>query len=126
MTDTKNLIGCGEMSEALVGNCTTHTQPDYWFPEYDNGRPSAAKIEKLVESIGIAVDLCNSCPAKEACLQEGMQPNDLPFGIWGGKLAGERLESLGKTLDNVLPQSDEGRALSFYNSIKPHLRRIDE
>ena len=49
------------------------------------------KIEKLVESIGIAVDLCNSCPAKEACLQEGMQPNDLPFGIWGGILGGDRL-----------------------------------
>jgi hypothetical protein len=51
-----------------------------------------------------------------------MEPEDLPFGIFGGKLAGERIESLGKTLDDVGRQTDEGRALVFYERIKPHLK----
>lgn len=120
--DTKSLIGCGEMSEALTGNCSTHPQPDYWFPEFDNGRPTKAKIDNLVETIAIAKELCGSCPVKDKCLEFGMHPDDLPFGIFGGKLAGERIESLGKTLDEVGPQSDEGRALLFYERIKPYLK----
>jgi hypothetical protein len=50
-----------------------------------------------------------------------MEPNDLPFGIWGGKLAGERIESLGYTRDDFALQTDEGRALDFYERMKPRL-----
>lgn len=109
-------------TKALVGNCTNHPNPDYWFPEFENGRPSKSRIEALVVSIGIAKELCKTCPSQEACLAYGMEENDLPFGIWGGKLAAERIESLGKTADDYGLQSDEGRALSFYERIKPLLR----
>ena len=51
----------------------------------------------------------------------GMEENDLPHGIWGGKLAGQRIAMLGKTKDDYGLQTDEGRALVFYERIRPHL-----
>ena len=113
---------CGVlMTSALIGNCTNHPYPDYWYPEFDNGRPSNTKMEALVNSIKIAKEECSTCPVAQDCLKQGMEPNDLPFGIWGGKLAGERIESLGYTRDDFALQTDEGRALDFYERMKPRL-----
>lgn len=105
----------------IVGNCTNHANPDWWFPEYENGRPAESKVLALVETIGKAKALCNTCPVKDECLSEGMSDKDLPFGIWGGKLAGERIASLGKKRSDYGKQTDEGRAMDFYERIKPRL-----
>jgi hypothetical protein len=74
-----------------LGNCYGDDNPDAWFPESPQGAASQAKMRALGLSVSRAIILCNSCPRQEPCLQEGMLPKNLPYGIWGGKLAGERL-----------------------------------
>lgn len=88
MTDTKSQIGCGAM---IRGNCTDDENPDAWFPEATVGNPGPAKTLALVAEVKYAIALCNSCPKQEECLEEGMKPKNLPYGIWGGKLAGQRI-----------------------------------
>jgi len=109
-------------SEPLVGNCTNDPNADYWFPENDNGRPSNARRRELVSSINYAIAQCNACPARERCLQEGMKTENLPHGIWGGLLAGERIAKLGRSRDNYGPQSDMGRAMDFADKMIPLVR----
>ena len=88
MRDTKNQTGCGEM---IRGNCTDDDNPDAWVPEGTVGNPGPAKLFALATEVKYAVTLCNSCPKQEECLEEGMEPKNLPYGIWGGKLAGQRI-----------------------------------
>jgi hypothetical protein len=38
-----------------------------------------------------AIAECYACPNQAECLDEGMLPKNLSYGIWGGRLAGERL-----------------------------------
>jgi len=38
-----------------------------------------------------ALAICAECPIKEACRAEGMKPENIDNGIWGGTLAGERI-----------------------------------
>jgi hypothetical protein len=111
-----------KISQQLIGECTNDLNADYWFPEFDNGRPSIAKQQALVESIKYAVELCNICPIKERCLEEGMKLENLSHGIWGGLLAGERIESLNGNYDNNGIQTDVAKALSFYERMQPLLR----
>ena len=75
----------------IKGNCTGDENPDAWFPEKTVGMPSRTKLLALAVEVKYAIDLCNSCPKQEECLEEGMQPKNLPYGIWGGKLAGQRI-----------------------------------
>jgi hypothetical protein len=109
-------------TEQLVGVCTDDLNPDHWFPEFDNGRPSLRKQLALVESIKYAIEGCSVCPIKEKCLQEGMKLENLAHGIWGGLLAGERIESLNGNYDNDGIQTDVAKALSFYERMQPLLR----
>ena len=113
MTDTKNPIGCGEM---IRGNCTGDANPDAWYPEVGRGRPTPSRLIPVGKEAGRAIALCNSCPKQEECLDEGMKPENLPFGIWGGMLAGERVIVSGKRFNKL---SDEGRALVSYRVLKP-------
>ena len=110
------------MSEPLVGNCTNDPNADYWFPENENGRPSMARRMELVQSITYAIEQCNTCPVKERCLEEGMKLENLPHGIWGGLLAGERIATLNRTRENYGPQSDMGRAMDFADKMIPLVR----
>ena len=113
MTDTKNPIGCGGM---IRGNCTGDANPDAWFPEVGQGMPTPSRLIPLGKETGRAIALCNSCPKQEECLGEGMKPKNLPFGIWGGMLAGERVMMTGKLFSEM---SDEGKALASYKVFKP-------
>lgn len=109
-------------NEQLVGVCTDDLSPDNWFPEFENGRPSLRKQLALVDSIQYAIELCNICPIQEKCLEEGMKKENLSHGIWGGLLAGERIESLNGNYDNDGIQTDVAKALSFYEKMQPLLR----
>ena len=109
-------------TEPLVGNCTNDPNADYWFPENENGRPSMARRAELAASITYAIEQCNTCPSKARCLEEGMKSENLPHGIWGGLLAGERIQSKGFALGDYPPQSDLGRALAFADKMIPLLR----
>jgi hypothetical protein len=75
----------------IRGNCTGDENPDAWFPELSRGMPSAEKMQALSIEVSRAIALCNSCHNQDDCLKEGMEPKNLPYGIWGGKLAGERI-----------------------------------
>ena len=60
-------------------------------PEVGRGRPTPSRLIPLGKEAGRAIALCNSCPKQEECLDEGMKPENLAFGIWGGMLAGQRI-----------------------------------
>ena len=79
------------MTTDVVGLCATSDNPDMWFPEAPQGGVSQKKMMDLGASVAQAIAICNRCPKQEACLDEGMQSKNLPYGIWGGKLAGERI-----------------------------------
>jgi hypothetical protein len=100
----------------IKGNCTGHSNPDAWYPEVPQGTPSPKRLGPIGIEIGKAIALCNSCPMQEECLDQGMQPENLAFGIWGGMLAGERVIMTGKRFNKL---SDEGRALISYRVLKP-------
>ena len=108
-------------TEPLTGNCTNHADPDLWQPEPENGRPSMRQLRILSERIVIAKTICNACPSIDRCLEEGNQLNDLPYGIWGGKMAGERILDLGYIRSDLPRQSDLGKAIDFYERMKPHI-----
>lgn len=105
----------------LHGNCTGDKNPDYWFPELPHGRITTEKVQRVASQINYALKLCASCPIKDECLSEGMQTEDmpsgkvgwgnLPFGIWGGKMAAERLAMAG-----IKPSPHRGSA--SYNAYK--------
>jgi len=115
----------GTKTEPLIGNCTNHNDPDLWSPEPPNGRPSMRMMGVLAERIITAKNICSSCPSKDRCLEFGNQPNDLPYGIWGGKMAGERILDMGVTRDLLPVQSDLGRAVDFYERMKPYMERAN-
>ena len=75
----------------MIGLCTGHPNPDLWFPEQPQGRPSNAKRKQLAEQVMLALAICHECPIRQQCLDEGMRPENIEHGIWGGLLAGERI-----------------------------------
>jgi hypothetical protein len=78
-------------TEEVLGNCYKDDNPDAWFPEAPRGAQTPAKMEALGRETSRAIILCNACPKKEPCLEEGMKPKNLSYGIWGGRLSGERI-----------------------------------
>ena len=79
------------MNAAIIGNCTGDSNPDAWFPELTRGNPSDTKMLALATEVRRAIGECYTCPNQAECLEEGMQPKNLSYGIWGGRLAGERM-----------------------------------
>ena len=75
----------------MRGLCSTHPNPDLWFPEQPQGRPSERKRKILANKVMLATAICAGCPVKAECLAEGMKPENIEHGIWGGLLAGERI-----------------------------------
>lgn len=100
----------------IDGLCTKDSNPDAWFPEVPQGRSSIAKMRALGAETARAIKMCDSCPYQDECIDEGMKPENLAFGIWGGMLAGERVISTGKRFNKL---SDEGRALISYRVLRP-------
>lgn len=79
------------MISQIIGNCTGDSNPDAWFPELTRGNPSDTKMLALATEVRRAIGECYTCPNQAKCLEEGMQPKNLSYGIWGGRLAGERM-----------------------------------
>ena len=79
------------MISQIIGNCTGDANPDAWFPELTRGNPSDTKMLALAIEVRRAIGECYTCPNQAGCLEEGMQPKNLSYGIWGGRLAGERM-----------------------------------
>ena len=89
----------------MMGLCTDYKEPDLWFSDTPknskSGKPTKELSNGMVNDALRALAICNKCPVIEACLVEGMKPENLPHGIWGGILAGERLIIAGATLNTV-------------------------
>jgi len=68
-----------------------------------------------------AIALCNECPFKEVCLEEGMEPDNVRWGIWGGLTAGERLMLAGIDAKNAEYNTEEAIAWRMTTFLLPHL-----
>ena len=120
----------------INGNCTGDANPDWWFPELPTGAPSDETIKAIAEQTNYALKLCSSCPVKEECLAEGMKTEtfrngsiagwgNLPYGIWGGLMAAERLEIAGVKREHYPPRSRAVpvRAFDLFRNLERQLRR---
>ena len=71
----------------MEGLCKGDVNPDLWF---SNTLHNAIR----------AVTICSYCPAVVPCKAEGMKPENIDHGVWGGALSGERLLEAGEPLDS--------------------------
>ena len=84
------------MSYELQGLCTGHDDPDLWFADVpestrDTGRLTIKEKQDTVAKAIVALSICVKCDIKTECLAEGMKPENLEHGIWGGTMSGERI-----------------------------------
>jgi Transcription factor WhiB len=80
----------------MNGLCSTHPNPDMWFPEElphqrGGGRPSLQSKRHMAMKATLAMAICQDCPIRARCLEEGMREENIEHGIWGGMLAGDRI-----------------------------------
>tara|TARA_R110000868_G_scaffold241295_3_gene495882 strand:+ start:358 stop:621 length:264 start_codon:yes stop_codon:yes gene_type:complete len=78
------------LTSQIIGLCATEPDPDIWFPDRPNRRPTVAESRKTLKDIAYAVSICNKCPATVECLKEGMREDNINWGIWGGLLPEQR------------------------------------
>jgi hypothetical protein len=83
----------------MNGLCTGDVNPDLWF-------------SNTVNNAVRALTICSYCPAVVECKAEGMKPDNIDYGVWGGSLAGERLLEAGE------PISNEHRTIAVAFAIK--------
>ena len=93
----------------MNGLCTGDINPDLWF-------------SNTVNNAVRALTICSYCPAVVECKAEGMKPENIDHGIWGGTLAGERLLEAGiEPTDN----DTAGRrqvAIAFANKVRDRVQ----
>jgi len=70
----------------MEGLCKGDVNPDLWF-------------SNTLNNVMRALTICSYCPATKACKAEGMKPENIDHGVWGGTLSGERLLEAGEPLD---------------------------
>ena len=80
----------------IEGLCSSKEfDPNLWWNDYpdteSSGRATKADTNKSIKDSRLALRICDRCPSKSACLAEGMRPENLEWGIWGGLTSGERL-----------------------------------
>ena len=75
--------------------CAEHDDPELWYSEGDIGNKNGGDMQKrsaeYMARTHQAIQICNACPSKATCLEEGMRKENLDWGVWGGLMAGERL-----------------------------------
>lgn len=88
----------------MNGLCYGHDNPDLWFSDSiksdKQGRPTKDTVVTAVRNSRQALAICKVCPVKDECLAEGMLPENIDYGIWGGTLSGERLLLAGVAINN--------------------------
>ena len=96
--------------------------PDLWYTELPQGKPTINTVSATAEKVKLAISICNDCPAKWKCEEEGMKPENLLHGIWGGMMAGERLIESGAKMQDYSKDSDEWKAITFALRMIPWVR----
>ena len=107
----------------IIGSCTGHENPDLWFPEQPEHRPSIIKNVALATEINEALSICRTCPKIDDCYEEGMKPENISYGIWGGTMAGERLLSSGIQRRHFSASRAEAIAIDMFYRLLPWLER---
>lgn len=84
------------------GLCTGSSDPELWFSDTletgQRGRPISKEVKaNMIARTIAAISICSICPSKQACLVEGMKPQNIDYGVWGGTLPGERLLNAGRS-----------------------------
>ena len=75
------------------GACVGHPDPDLWH--YDNSVFDDEQQLQVLRSVE-AIEVCNTCPVKSECLQQGLEQENLSCciggngSVWGGRLTSER------------------------------------
>jgi hypothetical protein len=110
-----------DFTDVITGSCTGHENPDLWFPEPPKYRPSIENSVALAGQVNEAISICNRCPEMMRCYNEGMKPENISYGIWGGMTAGERLLSSGVEREELDTFTDEAKAIDMFNRISPWL-----
>lgn len=105
--------------------CAKNEDPDLWFSEEveDLGRrggPTKAQKQFNIGRTMVALSICNKCEVKDICLQEGMRRENLDYGIWGGKMSGERLIMAGQPILS----SERVNKVLFANKIRDMLGEL--
>jgi len=132
------------MISQLRGLCTDDENPDAWFPTIDNGNVEAMN-RKALPMVQYAIGICSRCPIKEKCLEEGIKPENLAHGIWGGLFAAQRIaiakergldyrvdpyntgrQTSQRYTDKIGPSGkvttdEENAAVILYNRLRPYL-----
>ena len=104
----------------VQGLCTGSADPDLWFSDTPNQLPGKRGVvttemkAKMVARTLAALSICAICPSKKACLEEGMKPQNLEYGVWGGTLPGERIVLTGRSLNS----SDTVNRISFAKQVR--------
>lgn len=100
----------------MRGLCSTHPNPDLWFPEEQQGRgrPTRAAHERMVENALTAMAICQECPIRTKCLELGMTADNIDHGIWGGMLAGERIILAGASRGGTIRE----QAITFAEGVR--------
>jgi len=99
--------------------CAKYPDPDLWFSEEveDLGRrggPTKAQKQVNIDRTIQALTICSKCDVKDICLQEGMRKENLDYGIWGGKMSGERL----RMANEPILSSDRVNKVIFTDKIR--------
>jgi hypothetical protein len=99
--------------------CARYPDPDLWFSEEveDLGRrggPTKKQKQDNINKSLQALSICGKCEVKDLCLQEGMRKENLDYGIWGGKMSGERLLMANQPIQS----SDRINKVLFANKIR--------
>jgi len=132
------------MISQLRGLCTDDENPDAWFPTIDNGNVETMN-RKALPMVQYAIGICSRCPIKEKCLEEGIKPENLAHGIWGGLFAAQRIaiakergldyrvdpyntgrQTSQRYTDKIGPSGkvttdEENAAVILYNRLRPYL-----
>jgi len=92
-----------EMRPDMQGLCMTHENPDLWFEDsgdlFERRKGSKNPLIKFAirkANMIQAIEICNKCPIRTNCLNEGLKDENLDYGIWGGLLPGERIVMVDK------------------------------
>jgi hypothetical protein len=104
----------------VQGLCTGSSDPDLWFSDTPDQLPGKRGVvttetkHKMVARTVAALSICAICPAKKACLEEGMKPQNLEYGVWGGTLPGERIVLTNRSLNS----SDTVNRIAFAKQVR--------
>lgn len=112
-----------EMTENITtfpekGLCYGSENPDLWFSEVvekeSRGAPNKQQLEVAMSNSLEALEICARCPIRKTCGDEGMRPENLDTGIWGGMMSGERLLLAGKKIAS----SNDKNAVAFAKKMR--------